>query len=498
MNRKNRRRGMKFDLPVAAAFLVFAAAVALPAAARGEKIPVTTSSDQARIQYLAGRDLLDKLRFSDARGNFVAATANDPDFALAWLDLARTAPTATEFFDELDRAVKLADRVSAGERLMILGLQAGINGDPDGQRGYYERLVDLHGDDERAHALLGNWHFARQEWEDALEHLTRATELEPDFAQPYNQIGYCHRFRKEYDEAEKAFARYVELLPGEANPLDSQAELLMKTGRFDESIETYEKALTIDPDFVPSYIGIGNDYIFKGEGEEARRTLDRLAAVAANAAQKRQALFWTAVSWLYEGNVEKALEAAEARLAGARADEDYSTMSGDLVFIGDMLYENERPAEALARYAQAVEMMEKADVPEEVKEAARVNHLYEEARIALRRGDLTKARAMKHAYRLHAQARSIPNEVRRAAELAGMIAAYDRHFHNAVRYYEGANRLDPRVLYLTAEALHGKGEVTRARELYREVADFNALNVNLAYVKGKAEEMLARTEGEVQ
>jgi tetratricopeptide (TPR) repeat protein len=42
-------------------------------------------------------------------------------------------------------------------------------------------------------------------------------------------------------------------------PSYSYAELLMKTGRFEESIKNYEKALAVDPNFVASYIGIGND-----------------------------------------------------------------------------------------------------------------------------------------------------------------------------------------------------------------------------------------------
>ncbi len=36
------------------------------------------------------------------------------------------------------------------------------------------------------------------------------------------------------------------------------------------------KALEIDPGFVASYVGIGNNRIFKGQPEEARKTLKKL------------------------------------------------------------------------------------------------------------------------------------------------------------------------------------------------------------------------------
>ena len=53
----------------------------------------------------------------------------------------------------------------------------------------------------------------------------------------------------------------------------------MKMGRFDESIKAYEKALSIDPNFVNSYVGIGNDYLAMGKTEQGARSLrqDRTA-----------------------------------------------------------------------------------------------------------------------------------------------------------------------------------------------------------------------------
>ncbi|HET8644040.1 MAG TPA: hypothetical protein VFO85_01050, partial [Vicinamibacteria bacterium] len=51
--------------------------LARPAIA-GEKIPITTSSEEARKLYLQGRDLVEKLRGADARPLFEQAAAKDP------------------------------------------------------------------------------------------------------------------------------------------------------------------------------------------------------------------------------------------------------------------------------------------------------------------------------------------------------------------------------------------------------------------------------------
>src|SRR5688572_16585355 len=102
------------------------------------KVPVTTASEEARQEYLKGRTLGENLRAHDTREVLQRVVAKDPNFALAHYSLALNSPTAKEFFDHLNEAVKLSGKASDGERLMILGLQAGANADPEKQREYYE------------------------------------------------------------------------------------------------------------------------------------------------------------------------------------------------------------------------------------------------------------------------------------------------------------------------------------------------------------------------
>src|SRR4029078_379593 len=108
------------------------------------KIPVTTSSSAAREQYLKGRTLGENLRGHDSRQFLEAAAAKDPSFALAHYSLALSSPTAKDFFTHLAEAVRLADKASEGERLMILGLQAGAQSDNKAQREDYERRVNVY------------------------------------------------------------------------------------------------------------------------------------------------------------------------------------------------------------------------------------------------------------------------------------------------------------------------------------------------------------------
>ena len=121
------------------------------------KIPVTTTSEEARKEYLQGRDLQEKLLIQDSIQHFDKAISLDPNFATAELSRAQVSPTGKEFFDHLKKAVSLADKASNGEKLLILGNEAGANGNTAKQKEYLEQAVAAYPNDERAHFNLGGY-----------------------------------------------------------------------------------------------------------------------------------------------------------------------------------------------------------------------------------------------------------------------------------------------------------------------------------------------------
>lgn len=461
-------------------------AVAQRPAGKDAKIPITTASTEAKELYLKGRDLAEKLRATDARAQFEQAVKKDPTFALAHLGLANTAGTAKEFFDALEKARTLSAKVSEPERWMIAGLDAGARGLPERQKELYGKLTAAYPSDERAHNLLGGYHFARQEWAAAIAEYQRAIALAPSFSQPYNQLGYAYRFLSDYTEAEKAFQKYIQLIPDDPNPYDSYAELLMKMGRFEDSIKNYERALGVDPSFVASYIGIGNNQIFMGRTADARATFARLAQKARNDGERRLALFWTALSYVHDGETDKALAEVDKMARIAQASGDLATLSGDYNQMGDILLEAGRTDAAAARYAEQLQVIDTANVPAEVSRAAHRNGLFDDARVALARGDLATASAQAAQYAQQVAAHGIPFEVWQQHETAGRVALAKKDWATAVSELEQANRQDPRVLYLLATALQGQGDAQRAREVAARAADWNALAPNYAFVRGKA------------
>jgi tetratricopeptide (TPR) repeat protein len=483
----NRRSPLKAVLSVSVLVLPLLAG----AAPGSDKVPITTSSEEARQLYLQGRDATEKLRGTDAYALFEKAVAKDPKFALGYLGLVNSAPTNKTFFAALKQAVALADTASAGEQLMIRGLEAGVTGNVDGQRRMYTELVTKYPSDERALTLLGNFYFGLQQYPTAIEYLTQATAIAPNFTTPYNQLGYAYRFEGKYPEAEKTFKKYIELLPADPNPYDSYGEFLMKVGRFEESIASYRKALELDPSFVASLIGIANDQMFQGKAEQARKTLQQLSGVARNDGERRQALFWTSLSYVLEGRTADALRTVAEERAIAQKSGDFSAQSGDAALIGNIQLHAGNLDAAAASFAEATALMDKASVPAQFKEANRRNSLFNTARVALKRGDLKTAQEQAQAYQTQVDVKKVPFEVWQVHELLGMIAIAERHYDVALTELGKSNPQDPRVLYFTAVALQGKGDTERARVAAQAVAEFNELNGNYAYVRPAAQKMLA-------
>jgi tetratricopeptide (TPR) repeat protein len=480
---------------VAGMLLLGASAVMVLAGCAGDsevaKMPLTTDSEEALQYFVEGRDLAERLRGQESIEYFEEAIAEDPDFAMAYLNLAFVTPSAKGFFENLEKAKALVDRVSEGERLYILGVEAGVNGFVMDQRELYSQFVEAYPNDERAHSLLGNHYYGQQEWASAIEEYRRATEIAPDFSPPYNQLGYAHRFLENYDEAEEAFKKYIELIPDDPNPYDSYAELLMKVGRFDESIESYRKALALNPNFVASHVGIATNLNFKGRHEEAREQLRVLYGMARNDGERRAAHFAMAVSYVDQGSMADAMGELQKQFALAEKISDAASMSGDLVLMGNVLLEWGKYDEALARYQEAVEVVKESDLAQEFKENTELNLLYNAGRVALKKGDSASAGAMAVQYLEGVEAIRNPNQIRLAHQLAGMIALENTDYDAAIEELSQASRQNPYNLYRMALAYRGKGDEEKAKELLRKAAKFNALNsMNYAFIRAEAERML--------
>lgn len=463
-------------------------------AAHAGKLPVTTTSEEARQHYMAGRALLDDLQIVEANEAFVKAIEADANFAMGHFMLALTAQTTADFFDAVSSASDSAGNASAGEQLVIAALVAASRNDQSAQKDALTKLEEMYPNDERVQMQLGNYHFGRQEFAGAVGAFKRATEINPKFAPAYNALGYAYRSLDDLDSAKGAFETYIELIPDEANPYDSYAELLLEMGEYDDSIENYRKALSIDPEFAASYAGISINESLKGEAELAQEAADQMLSRARNFAERQGALFRSVTSHLFAGNNDAAMEVCDTMLAEAVVKGDRAAMATINDYMGLMMLVQDDGAKAEEYFNAALEHRTKAAFNVENQAQAKRTHLFQTA-IAAMIADNTEAAAARTAeYNSAAEMNGTALEKLRVNELTAYLAMFNEEFETAAQNFDAANQLDPIVLYWAAVVHAELGHTEKAIDLARRAATRNTLSPNLPFFRRDALKLVQELE----
>lgn len=455
------------------------------------KIAVTTTSEEAKADYQKGRDLFEKLRQRESLQYFESAFAKDNKFAMAYYYHTLANPTAKGFFEDLNNAVANAEIVSDGEKLIILALKAGVDGNQKLQEEHLKKLIELYPNDERAQGQLGQFYFGQQKYNLAVEHLKKSTEIAPDYTSSYNMLGYSYRNLENYTEAEKAFKKYIELIPDDPNPYDSYAEMLSKQGRYEESIVQYNKALEKNPGFFASHMGISNNLIYLNRHDEAVANCNKAYEIAKNDGERRFALFTNVVAYVDAGNTDAALNEMQKQFNLAKNIDDAGAINGDLNAMGNILFEAGRYDEAKAKFTEALSVIETSDLAEEVKENNRRLNLYNMGRIAVMTGKMENAKKMADEFSTRSTAANNTFQIWLAHQLNGLIALQEKEYKKAVSEFEKSNLQNPQTYYLMATAYSKDGNKVEAKKYADKCANFNALiNINQAFVRNKAKELV--------
>jgi tetratricopeptide (TPR) repeat protein len=464
-----------------------ASQAAAPTPAGAGKIPVTTSSAEARVEFLLGRDLAEKLLITDSNAHFAKAASLDPSFAWAELSLATSAPTGKEFFEHLDKAVSLADKASNGERLLILATEAGANNNLVKQKEYLDQLIAAYPDDERAHFNLGGYYFGQQDYPQAIEHYKKATELAPTYSTAFNILGYAYRQNADYPNAEKAFQKYIELIPKDPNPYDSYAELLLKMGRFDDSVTQYRRALSIDPNFVNAHQGIAMDLLYAGKPDQAATELQNITKKARTDGERRTALFALTVVHIDGGKLGRALEDVDKQYVLGEETNDVPTMAFDRQLKGNILLEMDKPDQARGEFERGLKLTQASNLSQAIKDNATLVAHYNLARVAAAKKDLAGAKSQADEFRKGASISKNPAQAKQAHELDGIVALAEKDYDKAAGELQQANQQNPQNLYRLCQAYLAKGDAQKAKEPCARAANFNSLpQINYAFVRTKA------------
>jgi tetratricopeptide (TPR) repeat protein len=109
----------------------------------------------------------------------------------------------------------------------------------DSAIGYYEKAIELDGDDAAKWTSLGVVYRQAGNYVKALEHYEKALEFDPDYAEVHSSIGVLQMLEGELEESIASFKKAVKLDPSVATAHGNLAWALAEIGDFEEA----EKAL---------------------------------------------------------------------------------------------------------------------------------------------------------------------------------------------------------------------------------------------------------------
>jgi tetratricopeptide (TPR) repeat protein len=309
---------------------------------RARLTDITTTSIDAYNYFLKGRDEFEKMYFDDARQFLEKAVELDSTFASAYLHLAMTYHMLGDTGarnDAFEKAKTHSEKATEKERFYLEGYSAFlIEQNPEKTCRIFEQMAKKYPKEKQVHTYLGMCYLFMKSFNEAIEELNKALELDPNYGWAINHLAYTYLDTGDFEKAIEYFERYASVSPGDANPLDSLAELYFRMGRLDEAIAKYKEALEIKPDF-GSELAIGYIYALKEDYIETMKWVDQYITMASAPGLRGGGEHWKAFYHYWLGNFDHSLSELLRLLDLAEETGNVSVKTDLLRLIGWIYYD---------------------------------------------------------------------------------------------------------------------------------------------------------------
>jgi tetratricopeptide (TPR) repeat protein len=216
----------------------------------------------------------------------------------------------------------------------------------------------------------------RRDYQSAINDLSKAIEIEPNFAEAYFNRGLAHRRLGQNEEAITDYTKAIQLSPDNASVLNNRAWTYLQIGNLEKALPDVERAIQIDPEFSAAYDTRGEIMERLGRREQAiadyrralqlnpnsessRMGLQRLG-VASVAAEEEPAMLESIVRLYRQGRYEEAVVVAEKALKALQARWGPSDHRVGLVlkYLGGLYSNLSRYEEAEDYYRRSISVYE--------------------------------------------------------------------------------------------------------------------------------------------
>lgn len=274
---------------------------------------IALAPESANNLILRGNIYYEQRKFSEALDSYKDALKQEPSNASALYNTAQVylkksdEPLAIEYFKkavESDRSGKIA--YLAHSKLGIIFLE---RGDYPIAEQYLKNAVNMNPNDAADHYNLGIVYLRSGKNESALPEFLRAQELGAQDNEMLENLGAVYTTLKEYDKGIDVYNRILQNNARNTKILARLGELLYNKGELEDAMKAFRKITELEPaseNARIAYVNIGNIYDESLRFDEAIEAYNK--ALSLNA-KDDSAYFNLGIAYKHKGENEKAMEA---------------------------------------------------------------------------------------------------------------------------------------------------------------------------------------------
>jgi len=211
----------------------------------------------------------------------------------------------------------------------------------------YQLVLAIEANHFDALQLLGALSIQTKHFTKAVDFLTKALEIKPDYALAHSNRGLALKELQRLEEALASYDKAIQISPNYAEAYSNRGNVLKELQRLEESLASYDKAIEINPNLAEAHFNRGNALKDLQRLEESLASYDKAIELKPNYSE----------AFSHRGNVLKDLHRLEEALASYdKAIENKPNYSEAFSHRGNVLKDLHRLEEALASYDKAIEI----------------------------------------------------------------------------------------------------------------------------------------------
>jgi len=271
---------------------------------------VTTTNLEAYQHYFLGEQLVNQLRFEEAKEEYRKAITLDSTFALAWYRLAyainwQVGSTALSR-EPLQKALAFSDRLPEKEHYLLRALHARVEGGQAATIPILKEMEKIYPNEKEVLYEIGDYAVHAEQYSTAFQYLKKVLAMDPTHERALMHLVMTYNLTGSYDKAQPVLDRLAAVNQHEAYQQAGETQLYL--GDYDRAVDYFNKAFALDSTHQQALFNFVRAYNSAGQYEQALKYANKMISVHGSPFAYFS-VYWTHV---WSGDLDRALQACQS------------------------------------------------------------------------------------------------------------------------------------------------------------------------------------------